>query len=177
MRLFEYINQGGAIMYLLLALNIVGWALALYKFYTFRTAGKSADQVADSLSHELDQIKGLNRKDSEAMMAVSKQEVSYYMAEHEKGLNTIKIIAAISPLLGLLGTVVGVLVSFKVISASGMSNPAAFAEGISMALITTVGGLIVAIPHYIAHNYLVAQLDRLEVVLEKKLVTRVLANN
>ena len=84
------------------------------------------------------------------------------MCKLENGLNTIKIIAAISPLLGLLGTVIGVLMSFSQMAKGGMGDPSSFANGISLALITTVGGLIVAIPHYIGHNYLLGNLDELE---------------
>ena len=92
----------------------------------------------------------------------------------EKGLNTVKIIASISPLLGLLGTVIGVLVAFRVMSQTGLNNPASFAQGISMALITTVGGMIVAIPHYIGHNYLIGMVDQFETNLEKELLSDVL---
>jgi len=110
----------------------------------------------------------------EALIELIKQEIQSYMHGLEKGINTIKIIAQIAPLLGLLGTVVGVLMAFKVISQTGMSNPANFAEGISVALITTVGGLIVAIPHFIAHSYLLGYLDQIESTLERELISKVL---
>jgi len=108
------------------------------------------------------------------LIELIKQEIQSYMHGLEKGINTIKIIAQIAPLLGLLGTVVGVLMAFKVISQTGMSNPANFAEGISVALITTVGGLIVAIPHFIAHSYLLGYLDQIESTLERELISKVL---
>ena len=92
----------------------------------------------------------------------------------EKGLNTVKIIATISPLLGLLGTVLGVLLSFNKMASSGMGDPSVFASGISLALITTVGGLIVSIPHYIGHNYLIGMVDELEQTLEKEILLKVL---
>ena len=87
----------------------------------------------------------------------------------EFGLNSVKIIATISPLLGLLGTVIGVFTSFDAISKSGLEDPSVFAEGISVALITTVGGLVVAIPHYIGYNFLIGTVDTLEVTLEEEL--------
>jgi biopolymer transport protein ExbB len=59
-------------------------------------------------------------------------------------------------------------------SSTGLNNPAHFAKGISMALITTVGGMIVAIPNFIGHNYLVGMLDNLEANIEKKLLSKVL---
>ena len=88
----------------------------------------------------------------------------------EFGLNTVKIIASLSPLIGLLGTVIGILNSFDSISHLGLGDPTVFSSGISIALITTVAGLIVAIPHYIGYNYFVGSLDNLEVQLEKQIL-------
>ena len=170
MSLFHYIQQGGLIMYILIAFNIIGMALMLVKFLSFSSEKKSIDQIAQSLS---DNIK-TDDKAIEAIIELSKQEINFYITKLENGLGTIKVIASISPLLGLLGTVLGVLIAFKVMSQTGLSNPATFAEGIAMALITTVGGMIVAIPHYIGHNYLIGMLDNLEASIEKKLVNKIL---
>ncbi|MBW3566802.1 MAG: MotA/TolQ/ExbB proton channel family protein [Proteobacteria bacterium] len=74
--------------------------------------------------------------------------------ELDRYLNTLGTIAAISPLLGLLGTVVGMIEVFSVITVQGVGNPGALANGISQALITTAGGLMVAIPALIAYRYL-----------------------
>jgi len=74
--------------------------------------------------------------------------------ELDRYLNTLGTIAAISPLLGLLGTVVGMIEVFSVITVQGVGNPAALASGISQALITTAAGLMVAIPALIAYRYL-----------------------
>jgi biopolymer transport protein ExbB len=87
--------------------------------------------------------------------------------ELEVGMTTIKVIATTAPLLGLLGTVIGIYEAFQVISSTGLQDPGKFAAGISYALITTIVGLIVAIPHYIAHNYLSGELDALEITVEK----------
>jgi len=113
-------------------------------------------------------------KDVHAIIEVAKQEVANYINDIEAGLNTVKIIASISPLLGLLGTVLGVLGAFKVMASQGTGDPSLFASGISVALITTVGGMIVAIPHFIGHNYLLGQLDSIESKVEKDLMTKVL---
>lgn len=96
-----------------------------------------------------------------------KDAISQRVHELEFGMNTIKVIATTAPLLGLLGTVIGIYEAFQVISAKGLSDPGQFAEGISYALITTIVGLIVAIPHYVAHNYLSGELDSLEIKLEQ----------
>jgi biopolymer transport protein ExbB len=76
--------------------------------------------------------------------------------------------------MGLLGTVIGVLMAFQIMSESGLTDPSAFAKGISMALITTVGGLVVAIPHYVGHNYLLGMVDNLESDLEKQVLTKII---
>ena len=91
----------------------------------------------------------------------------------EFGLNTVKIIASIAPLLGLLGTVIGVLDSFDSITKSGLGDPSIFSSGISVALITTIAGLIVAIPHYIGYNYIVGILDDIELKIQKEVLKKI----
>ncbi len=175
MRILDYINQGGIIMYILVAINIIGIALMLYKFFELLAEKKRIEMTATSLANELQEGKiKITKENTPAIVELSKKELSYHMSKLEKGLNTIKIIAAISPLLGLLGTVIGVLMSFSQMAKGGMGDPSSFANGISLALITTVGGLIVAIPHYIGHNYLLGSLDELESHLEKQLLSKVL---
>ncbi|OUR96658.1 biopolymer transporter ExbB [Halobacteriovorax marinus] len=172
MRVIDYIQQGGIIMYILLALNIIGFAIMLSKFVILTKEKSRTSEVADHLST---QVKATtDSKDTNAIIELSKQELSVHISSLEKGINTVKIIASISPLLGLLGTVIGVLLAFRVMSQTGLNNPAAFAQGISMALITTVGGMIVAIPHYVGHNYLLGLLDGFEAKLEKELLSKVL---
>ncbi|MCK5884800.1 MAG: MotA/TolQ/ExbB proton channel family protein [Bacteriovoracaceae bacterium] len=170
MRLVDYINQGGAIMYVLLFLNIVGLATMLYKFVILLREQKRTNSIAEKLKEKI--LEEEKNYASETLIELAKQEVSSFMSELEKGLSTVKIVASISPLLGLLGTVIGVLVAFRVMSTTGINNPASFAQGISMALITTVGGLIVAIPHYIGHSYLLRIIDHMEITIEKKLISK-----
>ena len=172
MRLYEYIQQGGVIMYILLVLNVIGFALMITKFWLF---SQEKRQTASRVKSMTGNLKGnTSGKDVHAVIEVAKQEVSHYIAKIENGLNTVKIIASISPLLGLLGTVIGVLGSFKVMATQGAGDPSFFANGISLALITTVGGMVVAIPHFIGHNYLLGMLDTLEAQVEKELMTEVL---
>jgi len=172
MRLFDYIQQGGVIMYILLAINIIGFAIMLSKILIYGKEKKRTEEVASVLGKKVKE--NLDSTDSGAIIELAKQELSSHIGEMEKGLNTVKVIAGISPLLGLLGTVIGVLVAFKVMSQTGLNNPATFAQGISMALITTVGGMIVSIPHYVGHSYLLGMLDSIEINLEKSLLSKVL---
>ena len=154
MSVFDYIQQGGPVMYLLLLLNIIGFALLFWKGYTIFGAKKNFQQTKGAINENLASFVK-NTTAQESTVAVIKDEIQLFVHSLESGLNTIKIIASIAPLLGLLGTVIGILSAFKVISDVGLSNPSLFAGGISTALLTTVGGLIVAIPHFVGYNYLV----------------------
>ena len=172
MKLYEYIQQGGSIMYVLLFFNIIGFALMIMKFWVFSQEKKRIAQTSSAMAETIKSSS--SDKDVRAIIEIAKQEVSNYINDIEIGLNTVKIIASISPLLGLLGTVLGVLGAFKVMASQGTGDPSLFASGISVALITTVGGMIVAIPHFIGHNYLLGQLDSIESKVEKDLMTKVL---
>lgn len=172
MRIVDYIQQGGPIMYILLLLNIIGFAIMISKILLLKKESQRSNDVVESLHGQIGSE--VHTKDANSIIEISKRELNSYIEGIEKGLNTVKIIATVSPLLGLLGTVVGVLIAFRVMSESGLNNPASFAQGISMALITTVGGLVVAIPHYIGHNYLIGMVDHLEANIEKKLLTKLL---
>jgi biopolymer transport protein ExbB len=88
--------------------------------------------------------------------------------ELQRYLNTLGTIAGISPLLGLLGTVSGMIRSFTAITTEGVGNPTVLAGGISEALITTAAGLIVAIPALIAYRYLRGRIDSIVVEIEKE---------
>ena len=88
-------------------------------------------------------------------------------AEMERGIPVIGTIASIAPLLGLLGTVGGMILTFQVIQAQGLGNVGNLAGGISQALITTFAGLTVGIPAVVANRYLLARVDRLLLSLEE----------
>ena len=93
----------------------------------------------------------------------------------ERYLNMLGTIAAISPLLGLLGTVTGMIRTFKAITLAGVGNPTAMAGGISEALITTAAGLLVAIPALVAYRYLRGRVDALVIQMEKESIKLVQA--
>lgn len=111
----------------------------------------------------------LNRTHDREEMKASIEEVGGHVA-HELGryLNALGTIAAVTPLLGLLGTVVGMISVFTHITTVGVGNPAQLAGGISQALITTAGGLMVAIPSLMFYRYFRARVDGLVVDMEKE---------
>jgi len=111
----------------------------------------------------------LNRHHSREIMKetigeVGRQEV----AGLERYLNTLGTIASITPLLGLLGTVIGMIKVFTVITSAGVGDAGVLAGGISEALITTAAGLSVAIPSVIFHRYFTGRVDRLAILMEEQ---------
>jgi biopolymer transport protein ExbB len=85
-----------------------------------------------------------------------------------RGLRPLATIAQVSPLLGLLGTVTGMIIAFAEISQQGTGNPAALADGIGQALVTTAAGLIVAIPTLMGHNYLASRVENIMIEIERR---------
>ncbi len=167
MRLIDFINAGGSITWILVAMNIIGLSLVLWRFFVIKDFKKRITDEAKRVAGEMSDM--FKTKSLLSHLELVKDATSRRVHELEVGMTTIKIIATTAPLLGLLGTVVGIYEAFQVISAKGLSDPGQFAAGISYALITTIVGLIVAIPHYIAHNYLSGELDSLEIQLEKSI--------
>jgi len=167
MDLMYYMDKGGVIMYILLALNIIGFTTMIVKLIQFLLAKSKTDRIISEV-HE-----SFGSSSQGAELALGKDLLAEKMVRYEKGLSTVRIIASITPLLGLLGTVIGVLTAFEAISKQGLGDPSIFAAGISLALITTVGGLVVAIPHYIGYNYLVGMLDKLEANLNTQMSLKI----
>lgn len=164
MEILEYANKGGSIVYILCVLSILGFTIMIFKFFTIMSIRSKSDILVEMMLKKIPQ--------NEYFIESAKAVVSSYVNSLESGLNSVKIIANISPLLGLLGTVIGVFEAFEAISMQGLGDPNVFASGISLALITTVAGLIVAIPHYIGYNYLISMLDTLEINLQKDILTK-----
>jgi biopolymer transport protein ExbB len=169
--LIEYIHLGGYVMYILVFLNILGLSIILWKFIQIRIESSKSQKVITNIFNSV-------QKEHSTLSSKVENEIyhkaSKYLLDLDFGMNTIKIIATIAPILGLLGTVIGVLQSFETISSAGFAQGAdLFASGISLALITTVGGLIVALPHYIAYNYLLGSFTKLESKYEEMIINRI----
>ncbi len=109
----------------------------------------------------------------EVMKEAIEEEGRQVVHQLEKHLDTLGTIAAITPLLGLLGTVIGMIKVFTAITHSGVGDPTVLAGGISEALITTAAGLSVAIPTLIVHRYLTAKVDELAIAMEAQAVKMV----
>lgn len=116
----------------------------------------------------------LNLRHDRSVMKESIEEVGRHVA-HDlcKHLNTLGSIAAVSPLLGLLGTVFGMITMFSAVNEHGAGNPQALAGGIGQALITTAAGLSVAIPALLFHRYLKSKVDSLIIDMEQEAIKMV----
>ena len=165
MRLLDFINAGGSITWILVGMNILGISIIFWRIFVMRDFKKKLDAEAKVVANDISSQ--YKNKTLLSHLELVKDAISRRVHELELGMTSIKVIATTAPLLGLLGTVIGIYEAFQVISATGLDDPGKFAAGISYALITTIVGLIVAIPHYIAHNYLSGELDSLELQLEK----------
>lgn len=111
----------------------------------------------------------VNRRHDREVMKESVEEVGRHVAhELERFLNTLGTIASISPLLGLLGTVLGMIKVFTVITTQGVGDASILASGIAEALITTAAGLMVAIPTLLFYRYFRGRVDELVVTMEQE---------
>ncbi|MBQ0776967.1 MAG: MotA/TolQ/ExbB proton channel family protein, partial [Pseudomonas sp.] len=176
--LIERVHQGGVVGYVIIALGVLGLVLALWRLgWLQRTSQRVDRQVADldNLNRnnplgrvlgvigsrpKLDQLDTLELKLDEAIL---KETPSL---ERWQGL--IKLLAAVAPLLGLLGTVTGMIATFQAITLFGTGDPKLMAEGISQALVTTVLGLVVAIPLLFMHSLVAARSKALIQLLEQQ---------
>ena len=165
--LINYIDRGGIIVYILIFLNIIGFTIMFWKLVVIALSSNKRELLINEI------IKFSKDNNEEFKKDSIENFINRKIRKLEFGLNTIKIIASIAPLLGLLGTVIGVLESFDSITKSGLGDPSIFSSGISVALITTIAGLIVAIPHYIGYNYIVGILDDIELKIQKEVLKKI----
>ncbi len=135
------------------------------------------NQINDKVIQALEQNSPLGRvlavglanrhRPREVMMERLEDAGRHVIHELERFLGALGTIAAVSPLLGLLGTVVGIIHAFNAIQAGGMGDPRALSAGIGESLVATAAGLIVAIPALLAHRALRAKVDNIVIAIEK----------
>jgi len=190
MSLLETLIKGGPLMIFIGMCSIVTLTITIERW--FRLKDKSVlpegflEEVIQLLrSHKLSQAReicdsreetgirvisaGLNRAGSTRDIIREHFENAGKQANHDlsRGLGILATVASISPLLGLMGTVMGMIRVFRVISVQGVGDPGALSGGISEALITTAAGLAVGIPTLIIHNYLLKRTERITLHLEE----------
>ena len=156
MNLWEILDKGGVVVYLLLGYSVVGVALALYKYLQLLAGG---DRPETGLRRELEAASARGVKDLEA---AARRATAAELEGLERGLRTLSFLASTAPLLGLLGTVTGMIRAFMVIEENGGKVDAGvLAGGIWEAMITTGVGLTVALA-------LMALLHHLEGLVDRK---------
>ena len=189
--MFEIIKSGGVVMVPLILCSIVASAITLERLWTLRgqrvVPGELTDKIwqwVENRSLSDKQIMALqahsplgrvlaaglaNRhRDRLVMIEAIEDAGRHVMHDLERYLNPLATIASISPLLGLLGTVMGMIRTFRAVTISGIGDPSALAGGIAEALVTTAAGLIVAIPSLVAYRYFRGKVDGLIVDMEKQ---------
>jgi biopolymer transport protein ExbB len=139
-----------------------------------------ANQINDKVIAALEQNSPLGKllaaalanrhRSREVIMERLEDSGRHVVHELERFLSTLGTIAGVSPLLGLLGTVTGIIKSFNAIQAGGMGDPRALSGGIAEALIATAAGLCVAIPALISYRFLRGKVERIVVAMEKDAV-------
>ena len=158
--LSERWHQGGYVGYAITAVGAFAFVLAIYRLLVLTLVGGKVSAQLKSTAARDDNPLGRVLKVHEANPNMDLETLELKMAEAvlsetpklESGLTLLKIIAAVAPLMGLLGTVTGMIITFQAITIFGAGDPKAMAGGISSALVTTVLGLLVAIPTVLLHT-------------------------
>ena len=191
--MLELVTAGGWLMILILLSSIVAVAICIERLYTLNPRKIAPPHLLATVwkqlkAGELDANKLKTLKQSsplgrilaaglanayhgrDVMKESIEEAAGHVVHELERYLNTLGTIAAVAPLLGLLGTVMGMIKVFAEIMAQGTGNASVLAGGISEALITTAAGLSVAIPALVMHRYFVGRIDGIVVELEQETI-------
>lgn len=189
--MFEMIKAGGWVMFPILLASVVATAITAERFWSLQTqrvtpanlvaqvwqwlrAGRLDEKKIQTLrlSSPLGRVLAaglVNRRHERAVIKESIEEAGRHVAyDLERYLNTLGTIAAISPLLGLLGTVFGMIKMFAALKTHGAGDPSALSGGIAEALITTAAGLLVAIPALYFHRFFRGKVDALVITMEQE---------
>ena len=169
-------HQGGNVGYAITAVGALAFLLAIWRLIVL--AAMSSKVSAQLRSDKANNNNPLGRvlmvheenptMDTETLELKLSEAVMKEVPKIEFGLNLLKIIAAVAPLMGLLGTVTGMIITFQAITIFGAGDPKAMAGGISGALVTTVLGLLVAIPTVLLHTVTNGQAKKVIHVLDEQ---------
>lgn len=189
--MWEIIQAGGWVMWPIIACSIVATAITVERFWSLRRKRIVPEHLVAQIWHwtktnqlDAERIKTLrqtsplgrilaaglvNLRHSREVMKESIEDTGRHVVyELERYLNSLSTIASITPLLGLLGTVFGIIQVFNAINIHGVGNPTEMAGGIAKALITTAAGLCVAIPSMLFYRYFRGRVDELVVTMEQE---------
>lgn len=174
--LADRLQAGGVVGKVILGLLAIGLIIALVRGISLAIARqkiraqlKNPEQAGDNPLGRV--LAVYNKEQNQTVEALELRLLEAVVDEQthlEKGLSMLKLLAALAPMLGLLGTVTGMIETFQVITQFGNGDPKVMAGGISMALVTTVLGLVAAMPLLLAHNILSTQAENIRNILEKQ---------
>jgi biopolymer transport protein ExbB len=188
--MFEIVKAGGPVMVPIILASIIAAAIFLERLWTLQQRRVLPAELTEKVWKWVEQRQiqdkhivalqqnsplgkilaaGLaNRHRDRSILKEAIEDTGRHVVhELERFVNSVGTIASIAPLLGLLGTVTGIINAFKAVMLGGMGDPRMLAQGISEALVCTAGGLTVAIPAYIAHRYLRGKVEGIVVEMEK----------
>lgn len=191
--MFEIVKAGGIMMGPIILASIVAAAIFLERLWTLQSKRVLPAELTEKVWRWVEQRQiqdkhiaalqqnsplgkilaaGLaNRNRDRAIIRESIEDTGRHVVhELDRFIGTLGTIASLSPLMGLLGTVFGMIRTFNAITTSGIGNPASLAGGIAEALITTAAGLTVAIPALLAYKYLRGRVQALVVQMEKEAI-------
>jgi biopolymer transport protein ExbB len=174
--LMERIAQGKQVGYVIIALGIVGLAIALWRLLALSTTAAKVNRQTKNLEQAGNNPLGRVLKiahdnpnsDVEGLELKLGEQILKETPKFNSMLPFLKIISVVAPLLGLLGTVTGMIVTFQAITLYGAGDPKLMAGGISTALVTTVLGLVVAIPTVFLHTLVQSRAKRLTQILQEE---------
>jgi len=166
--LYERLLQGKEVGFAIVVLGVIGLFIILYRLIFLAVVWNKTNKQLKNLGNPISdnplgriflQVKAMpeeQRQDDESLQLTLDEAIIKELPKLEQGHSLIKLFSAIAPLLGLLGTVIGMIATFQSISLFGSGDPKLMATGISQALVTTVLGIMVAIPLLLGHNVLVS---------------------
>ena len=174
----ERINAGGFVGYVIIIILILGLAMGAMRFRFLDEESKSItkeletnnflnDSILGKLNSVYSKYSGNNPEDLESQL---EDILAKATPPLEKNLSVIKLLAAVAPLLGLLGTVIGMIETFQAITLFGTGDPKLMAGGISQALVTNMLGLIAAVPFLFVHNILDSRSRSISQIYEEQAI-------
>ena len=174
----QRINQGGFVGYVILIILALGLTMGVLQFQFLYRESKTIDAELETGNFSNDSILGkLNRvfkshtgDNPEELEAQLEDILAKASPPLDKNLSVIKLLAAVAPLLGLLGTVIGMIETFQAITLFGTGDPKLMAGGISQALVTTMLGLIAAVPLLFVHNLLDSRSRAISQIYEEQAI-------
>ena len=175
--LWEKVQQGGWVGLVIICVFLFGFALIIERLVVLSREKRQILSQLDNTDQPTDNnpvgvilmtYEKNKNMDLESLELKLSEVIIKYLPRLERGIGAIKMLAVLSPLLGLLGTVTGMILTFQAITLFGTGDPKLMAGGISQALMTTVMGLCCAIPLLLCHTLIVARAKRLTQILEEQ---------